>query len=110
MPATDFQIAQGNLLPLIEQVLLDGQNKAINLLGLTVLFRLRGISGDALGRRFDRTAEIIDAAGGHVRYTWVAEDTQFSGTYIAEWVIVVSGKEMSVPNNGYVNIRMRPKV
>ena len=41
---------------------------------------------------------------------WQQGDTDIAGNYIAEWVIVLDGREMSVPMPEYVNIKSRPRV
>lgn len=105
----DFPIGQGNLLPIIEDVLLDTKGRAIDLTGATVNFVMRGPAG--CGQVvIDRAATIVDAKGGAVQYTWLAGDTDRAGSFIAVWRVTAGGKSMDVPNDSYLTVRIRPKV
>jgi hypothetical protein len=54
-------------------------------------------------------ASIVDAANGVVEYTWTAADTAVAGQYNAEFQVTqTSGKIMTFPNDGYIQIQIIP--
>lgn len=109
MNAPDFPIRQGNLLPLLDFQLLNQDGTAPDLTGLTVTFTMRPVAGCG-GPIVSGAAAIIDAKGGFVEYTWQARDTDVPGLYIGEFTTVIGGKPLSFPNQGYVLVRVTPKV
>lgn len=124
MADADFFIGQGNRLPLITYQLLGPTavppnpvaRKArlpVDLTGCTVTFRMEGAEacchGVVIGTAGAVT--ILDAKGGAVQYAWAAGDTDRPGTYKATWIVrTAAGLPMDVPNNGYILVRIRPKI
>lgn len=46
------------------------------------------------------TAQIVNAAAGHVRYSWGAGDTGVAGTYDAEWQVTFNDNtKQTFPND-----------
>ncbi len=89
----NFTIPQGDLLPAIEEVLLDGFGEPVQLPeGTTVQFV-------ATRRRedlpiVDAPATIVDGSRGHVRYAWADGDTREAGEFLYVWIVEFAG----VPN------------
>lgn len=76
----DFVIKQNDTRPVLIATLTDGDGDAVNLTGATCRFHLR------LGTTVlvDAAADVIDAAGGQVRYVWQEGDTASVGACDAE--------------------------
>lgn len=93
-----FYIKQGDLLPVIEELLLNDDGTAINLSGATVKFHLVvPMVGNII---VNGVADVLDVTTGHVRYTWQTNDTTATGTYEREWEVTYgSGKTVTVPND-----------
>ncbi len=96
-----FTIPQGDLLPAIEEVLLDGFGQPVVLAqGSTVQFV-------ATRRRedlpiIDRAATVVDGAAGRVRYTWQGNDTAEDGEFLYVWIVEFGGapgKPQTFPSN-----------
>lgn len=97
--AADFTIRQGDRLPIIVATLVDQDDEALDLTGVSgVSLKYRRKGSQTV---ITRTATITDAANGQVRYDWVADDTATAGEMYAEWEIDYgSGIYLTVPNSG----------
>jgi hypothetical protein len=85
---------KGDRLPSLTDTLV-GPSGAVDLTGATVVFKFFPIVG---GSVVSGSAVIEDATAGKVRYDWGASDTATAGSYYAEWVATIGGKEMTFPN------------
>ncbi len=101
-----YTIKRGDLLPVPQATTLASDGAAINLTTATgVVFRYR-LQGTTTWTT--KTAVIVTAASGIVRYDWVAPDTDITpGLYEAEYVITWPvAKPQTVPNDGFVQWRI----
>lgn len=114
-----FFIGQGNRLPAMECLLLqptpgrrDGKMQAIDLTGATVTFQMSGGDGccGSSSVTLTGTVTIEDAKGGAVSFSWGSNDTAMPGTYRATWTVTKAGVALDFPNDGYILVRIRPKV
>ncbi|TAL29004.1 MAG: hypothetical protein EPN98_21415 [Phenylobacterium sp.] len=114
----DFPMTQGDLLPLIDQVLLNGDDSVRDLTNCTVTFRFR-MYGDDPSLATERSATIVGApTDGHVRYSWQPGDTDRTPLMLAEWVVYFPGTlPETFPNgrsdefpSGYIRVAIKPKL
>lgn len=101
----DITIKTGDLLPSITGTLKDQSGAVLSLVGFTVKlrWRLRGSSNVVL-----RSADIVDAAAGEVRYDWQSGDTDIQGVYDMEWAATytASGAPRTFPTRDYFTVEM----
>lgn len=99
--AVDFELGQGDTLPIFECQLLQN-GSPIPLPGMTtVRFHLR--RGNVIV--VDAPALIVDRITGIVQYEWVPADTLETGSYKGEWEITFApGKILTVPRRTKLNI------
>jgi hypothetical protein len=105
-----FQIKRGDRLPVLAATLSD-QSGAYNLTGATVAMSLYRRPTDPKGTGvlvFTKAAAVTDAAAGEVEYQWAAGDTDIAGSYYAEFIVTVSGKELTFPSSGFVPVTINP--
>ena len=100
---TTFSITQGDLLPALEDQLLDGGGEPVSLPeGSTVTFVVARRRGEP--PTIDAAAEVVgDGVVGHVRYPWLAGDTDEAGEFIYVWVVTwpdTAGKPQTFPSPG----------
>ena len=98
-----FKIKTNDTSPKLTVDLLDASGAAINLLGCTAQFHMKKYGDTSL--KINAEADITNAAGGRVEYTWASGDTDSAGTYYGE--IEVTYGDLTVetfPNNGYFTI------
>jgi hypothetical protein len=114
----DFPMTTGDLLPLVDHILENGDGTIRDLTGCTVTFRFRMV-GDDPSLAIERPAEIVGPpTDGHARYTWQAGDTDRSGMMLAEWIVLFPGsKPETFPNgksdefpNGYIRIGVKARL
>lgn len=68
-----------------------------------VKFIMKTAQGNTL--KVNAAAAIVDAAGGVVRYDWLAIDTAVPGEYLAEWqATFAGGKVQTFPTLNYHTI------
>jgi hypothetical protein len=108
----DFSIKENDLLPTLDATLSD-EAGPIDLQGSTILFIMS--TGTGATPKVSATASSMqvgdgsDGSKGKVRYSWVEGDTDETGSYIAEFEVTVSGgKKLTVPNRGYIRVRIIP--
>lgn len=90
----------------IEDTLMFG-GVVINLTGATVVLVLKS----DLGTVVRRTAAVVSASAGTVRYTLVAGDwnTLTAGVWKTEWEVTISGGTvLTIPDDGYHTIEIVP--
>lgn len=111
MALTTFYIKQGDRLPPVEAALQRADGTAVTLAGATVKFLMR-VRGTVAPVVVDAAAVVVDAGTGQVRYDWADGDTATVGDYDAEFEVTVtaSGKKQTVPNNGYLRVKVRDDI
>lgn len=98
-PMSVIEIKQGSTIPGFEAVFVDSGGQPINLSNATVEF--------VFGRCRGGPCQIVDAAGGRVRYEWQEGDTDDPGTWRGEFIVtMVPGRVQRVPSGGYVSVRI----
>lgn len=106
---TTLPMKKGDLLPEIAAQLIGPDGTHLVLDGATVKFTLRTPNGVVVINQ--RTATVVQATQGRVKYTWQPGDTDVIGTHDAEWIVVYpGGKEMTVPNSGYDKIEINARL
>jgi len=96
----DFNIKRNDLLPAIEATLKYVDGTAINLTGATVKFIFTKPDGTVI----NRSATVVSAAAGTVKYEWQTGDTTIAGVMRAEWEITFPGGKLTVPSQGHLSI------
>ena len=93
-----FYIKQGDTRPYLEEQLLDGAGRPIDLSVATVTLKLETAAG--VDQTLAGTVTVLNGPKGWVRYAWAAADTaSLDGTYYREWTITLLGEQWSVPND-----------
>lgn len=102
----DFFIRKGDRAPAIEAEL-TRQGKVADLtLATSVQLIYRPEAG---GAELSRTAQIINAALGTVKYDWAAEDTASVGIFIFYWRVTWPGTiPESFPNRSHKKFAVTP--
>lgn len=96
----EFQIPQDRLLPLLTATLSDA-NGVLNLSGASaVKFQMRLPGSSTL--KVNAAADVTDAAGGEVTYTWVGADTDTPGLYVSWFEVTAGGKTFAAPEPSMV--------
>lgn len=109
MAAADFQIKQGDILPLLTDTLTYNNGSAANLAGATVNFVMRSMTLSKVTT--NAAATVTNAATGSVQYTFTATDTAAAGLYQACWVVTFSGgQQQTWPTDGYIDIWIEPNL
>lgn len=104
MSSPAFFLKVGDRLPPIEAILLDAGGVAVDLTGATVDFVYRKV-GETTG--VVRTATVVDAQTGKVKYDFVAADTTAAGLLDAEWqVTFTGGKKSTFPNHKHLRLQI----
>lgn len=98
----DFNIRTSNRLPAIECELFEADKPADLTTATSVQLRYKPKTGGAV---IAKSAEIVAANPGKVRYAWAAGDTDTAGVYIAAWRVTYSGgRTADYPNQGGFHI------
>lgn len=97
-----FYTEVGGTTPL-DVILIDGNGAVVtNFQGASVDFQFLDPGGDV---RFERAAEIVDDATGHVRYTWLAGDLLTEGRYLGAFIVTYSIMDVQrFPSNRYIEV------
>lgn len=98
-----FKIKQGNTVPRIETVLLDGDGVPVDLTdAISVTLSMSMCDHPRTAVFTDRAASFTADTSGAVWYAWVAGDTATVGDYNIEWTVTyAAGSKMTVPSDGY---------
>ena len=71
----------------------------------TPKFVMRGASEpDLTEPKVYADATLIDAPTGVLQYDWAAADTDTTGVFIAEFVVWIDGKKLTVPTSGTIKV------
>lgn len=100
---SDFNLRQGDLLPVLTATVLQPDGTPSNIQGgTTARFRMTRRLGGGTNPgpvvNIDRAATIVDAPTGKVQYTWAGGDTDVPGVYDFEFVLLTPAGQLSVPN------------
>lgn len=107
MSADVFYITQGDRLPWLGRVLLDGEGSPIDLSGADSVKLIGETAGGYPA--IDILCEKPVTVGGQVIAKWGADDTAKAGSIRAKYVIAwPGGLEQSVPSNGALTIIIDP--
>lgn len=99
----DIVISNGDRLPVVQRTVeIDGT--AVNLTGGTAIFEV--YSPANMSVLLSESATITTPASGIVQYAWssTAATTLTTGSYFARFIVTLSGKLLSAPNDGYLTI------
>jgi hypothetical protein len=108
----EFSIKEGDRLPWIDTILLDGRCNPIDLtnalsvkLNMTLSVHPRTIVLDGATAGFDADET------GHVWYEWDTDDTTTAGDYKIEWLVEYVGpRVVTVPSQGNDIVHVNPRV
>jgi hypothetical protein len=101
----DFTIKQNDRLPELVATCLASGVAADLTTAVSVAFHMRSEGGGAA--KVDAAAVVVNAAGGIVKYSWAAVDTDTSGSYEAEFEVTWSGSRTETfPNNGNITVEI----
>ena len=99
----DFKLKAGDLLPALPATLLNPDGTPFNLVGCSVVFRMR--KHGATSYAVEAAAELVDEDTGRVRYNWLAGDTDAAGFYRAEFTATTAdNKPITFPNSGHFTV------
>ena len=98
-----FTIREGDQLPPIEGILKSADGTIIDLTNAdSVMFHMKSNSNQL---KVSAPATIVNAAAGHVAYSWAEDDTSTPGSYFAEFeVIWPNDLKQSFPNRDYIRV------
>jgi hypothetical protein len=103
-----FTIKQNDTSPALQATLKDYAGTAISLIGASVRFHMKDLSGSVI---VDAAMTITNASGGVVRYNWQAADTDTAGTYSAEFEVTYSDLSVETfPNTDNIAIVITPEL
>jgi hypothetical protein len=104
----DFYIKKGDLLPVIEAILMNDDNDApLDLTNATSVKFNMWRPGESQ-YKVSAACTIINTVGGQVRYSWQGTDTSVSGDFDAEFEITwTDTKKTTVPNHKFLYVRIR---
>ena len=93
----------GDTTPSAEVQLTDADGTGVDLDEVDeVLFELQDRHGDPV---FSKEADITDDITGRVEYNWDAEDTERSGDFRGQFVVVYTdGNRLSTPTRGWIDV------
>lgn len=100
----DFWIKRNDTTPALDAILRDSDKVVVDVTGASIRFHMTSITGTL---KVDKAGQVIDGAAGHVRYEWVAADTDTAGTYIAEWEVTYPNSTIETfPSDGYFEVEV----
>jgi hypothetical protein len=107
---SDFFIKVGDRFPVLVTTLKNADGSAMDLTGTKVKFFMRWpdrpdtpiIGGDG--------SLVDNPTGGKVKYEWKPGDTNRGGLYQGEWRVDYSDGRQTVPNNGFMEIRVMENI
>jgi len=100
-----FYLKEGDLWPSLEANLKQANNEPIPLQEADEITFVMTSKNRRVATKVQATASIINHNTGHVKYDWVAGDTDTAGQYQGEFLVMLNGTTpIRVPNNGYFNI------
>jgi len=103
-----FTIKQNDTSPALQATLKDYAGTVINLVGATVRFHMKDLSGSVI---VDAAMTVTNASGGVVRYNWQAANTVTAGTYSAEFEVTYSDLSVETfPNTDNIAIVITPEL
>lgn len=99
-----FYINQGETAPTLDAACVDQDGQLVHLGGTTVTFTLRQLGGAEI---FTRSATIVNAPTGHVRYSWQAGDTDTAGRYLGRFVVLFPSLDIiNFPSDRYLRVEV----
>lgn len=100
MPSSTFTVSRNDRLGSLVY-----DTNAILTDATTPKFVMRGASEpDLTAPKVYADAVIVDAPTGVVRYDWAGADTDTTGVFIAEFVVWVDDKKLTMPSSGTIKV------
>lgn len=104
MATPTFFIKQNDNRPSLSVSLRDDKDRSVDVTGATVLFHMRNAADDSVTIN-GGAVDIVDAARGNVRYSWVVANTATAGAFEGEFqVTFADGTIQTFPNDGYIKV------
>lgn len=96
---------QGDRLPSLSVTAVESDGTPYDLTGATVVFNMRTADG-ATVKVNRQAATLVDGPTGKLRYDWGSTDLDTAGDYDAEFECTIGGRRLTVPTNGWIQIRV----
>ncbi len=109
MADADIRMKKGDRLPSVATNLKNPDGSFTNLTGATVVFRYQ-LDTTPPGTVTSITCVIDDPIAGAIHIDWGVTDTAVAGTYRAEFVATISGKDETFPTEGFLVFIIEPDV
>jgi hypothetical protein len=108
LPGSAIYIKQGNLLPIVDQVLYDSAGP-VNLASATVNFVAKNPATGSV--QINSSCSVLTATAGRVQYNYTTADVSMAAVYNAEFQVSFTGsKYESFPNDGYLKFVVASKL
>ena len=105
----DFEIKQGDVLPVLSDTLTYSNGSAVNLTGASVTFIMRSIT--AMSPSVQAAATIVSPTAGTVSYTFTTTDSATTGRYQGTWKVTFAGGQVQqFPTAGYLDIAVSENI
>ena len=103
----DYQIVQGQTLPIFEDTLEYSNGNKVEPESVKFVMRSQTASEPL---RLQGTSTVVNRSEGKVSFTPNAADTAVPGFYQACWEVKVSGETMTFPTVGYLSVEVQPSL
>lgn len=99
-----FHIDVGQTTPALEAACIDEDGHLVHLGGCSVTFTLRRLGGAVI---FTRSATIVSAPTGYVRYQWQAGDTTTEGRYLGQFTATFPSLDViDFPSDRFIRVEV----
>lgn len=109
---SDLSLKTGDFAPALTVVGTYSDGTVIDLTGAGVTFSMWQAGNRGTPKIDDAAATIVGlGTAGTMAYSWSGTDTNTAGPFLAEFhVTLADGKKVTVPNNGYLEVLIEPRV